>query len=76
MTLNGLVLASLGASCGGGGLHLPGPCVTAPEPPPPVVKWEGQCLREKLCQCSVTVIMFCNNVLQQCFCNNVSVHNL
>ena len=26
--------------------------------------------------CSVTVIMFCNNVLQQCFCNNVSVHNL
>ena len=40
MTLNGLVKASLGASCGGGGLHLPGP-----EPPPPVVKWAGQCLR-------------------------------
>ena len=45
VTLNGLVKASLGASCGGGGLHLPGPCGTAPEPPPPVVKWEGQCLR-------------------------------
>ena len=44
MTLNGLVYASLGASCGGGGLHFPGPCGTAPEPPPPVVKWEGQCL--------------------------------
>ena len=49
MTLNGLVLASLGASSGGGGLHLPGPCGTAPEPPPPVVKWEGQCLRGWLC---------------------------
>ena len=27
-------------------------------------------------QCSVTVILFCNNVLQQCFCNNVSMCSL